>query len=217
MGVLDLLVPPACAGCRRYGTLLCDACLGSLSPLQDGDALFLAPAAGVLVGQQLEQAVAAFRHAAALRRILQRLKYGGASGVARALARAALPALDTLLADLAPDTPLVPVPVHLGRRRERGYNQAALLAGALADARGRRLVELLVRSRPTERQHHLDRSARLHNLRAAFALAPRHRAPPEVLLVDDILTTGATLEACAGILRAAGTQRVVGFAIAREV
>ena len=67
------------------------------------------------------------------------------------------------------------------------------------------------------RQHGLGRTARLHNLRGAFTLRHEARPPPAVILVDDILTTSATLEACAVVLRAAGATSVYGFAIAREV
>ena len=78
-------------------------------------------------------------------------------------------------------------------------------------------AELLVRRRATTRQHRLDRAARLRNLRDAFGVRPDARAPPAVILVDDILTTSATLEACAAVLRDAGAAQVFGFAVAREV
>jgi ComF family protein len=107
--------------------------------------------------------------------------------------------------------------VHPERLRQRGYNQAALIARELGSRAGLAVREILVRTRPTTRQHGLSRAARLQNLRGAFGL---RAAPPQsgtVLLVDDILTTAATLEACAEVLRAGGAPRVVGFAIAREV
>ena len=74
-----------------------------------------------------------------------------------------------------------------------------------------------LRQRATSQQHRLDRAARLRNLRDAFAVLADARPPPVAILVDDILTTSATLEACAAVLRAAGTTRVLGFAVAREV
>jgi predicted amidophosphoribosyltransferase len=103
------------------------------------------------------------------------------------------------------------------RERERGYNQAMLLAGHLARSVGMPVGPLLVRARETSRQHRLDRSARLRNLLGAVAVREDARPPPAVIVVDDILTTSATLEACASALRSAGADTVYGFAIAREV
>ena len=161
-------------------------------------------------------ALAAFAYEGTLRRVLQRLKYGGAARLAGPLAVAALPALRQV-ASLVGPAPLVPVPVHRDRLRERGYNQAALLAHALSQRAGLPVADLLQRERSTVKQHQLDRAGRLRNLRAAFSATPGTRAPAAVILVDDILTTSATLEACAMVLRAGGVRRVCGLAIAREV
>lgn len=217
MGLLELLLPPACAGCSRYGALLCEACAAELQPAASPADRFTTADPGIVVGDAVELAVAAFRHDGVARRALQRLKYGGAARLAPPLAARSLPALRCLQDMVDGDLLLVPVPVHADRRRQRGYNQAELLAVALAGGARLPLADLLVRVRPTLRQHGLGRAARLHNLRGAFVL----RSPPPplatVILVDDILTTAATLEACAEVLRAGGAKRVVGFAIAREV
>jgi len=136
--------------------------------------------------------------------------------LASPLASSALPALESLLAVSGP-APLVPVPVHALRRRQRGYNQAELLAIEMGRLTSLPVLDVLVRHRPTTRQHGLGRSARLHNLRGALAIG-RGASPPAVaIVVDDILTTSATLEACAEVLRRHGTARVFGFAVAREV
>jgi ComF family protein len=216
MSLLDLLAPPACAGCGSYGSAFCDRCRTSLRPAGNPADRFIAPDPAVVVGDALEVAVAAFTYEGALRKSLSRLKYGGASRVASLLAESAAPRLEALL-QLAAATALVPVPVHVERLRTRGYNQAELLALALGRHNGLTVVPALLRQRPTTQQHRLDRAARLRNLRDAFAAAPDARAPPAVILVDDILTTSATLEACATVLRAAGSSHVYGFAIAREV
>jgi ComF family protein len=213
--LLEVIVPPACAGCGAFGAILCPRCLAALRPARDPAAAFLAPDASVLAGGELELVMAAFRHEGIARRVLQRLKYGSAARLAAPLASASLACFDDLLAISGPAA-LVPVPVNVVRARERGYNQALLLAHGLGAARGLRVADLLTRSRATVRQHGLDRSARLANLRAAFT-ARGSRVPPRIILVDDILTTGATLEACASVLRAAGASQVFGFAIAREV
>jgi ComF family protein len=215
-GILELLVPPACAGCGRFGTVLCIGCRGRMREARDPRAAYLAADPATMTGTVLELGVAALRHEGVVRRCLQRLKYGGASRLAVILAAQSLPALDRLLALSGPAT-LVPVPLHPIRRRERGYNQAALVAQALAEARGLTLADILIRGRQTQRQHRLDRAARVQNLRSAIRVRPGRRAPARVILVDDILTTGATFEACAEVLREAGTREVFGIAIAREV
>ena len=99
----------------------------------------------------------------------------------------------------------------------RGYNQATLVARELSRLARLPLRDVLVRVRPTTKQHRLNRSARLANLRGAFAVAPGIAVPRTAILVDDILTTSATLEACASVLADAGCEAAYGFAIAREV
>jgi ComF family protein len=216
MALVDLFLPPACAGCGRYGADLCTRCRGSFQSASDPRDRFLAADPGIVVGDELEVAIAAFAYEGAIRRALSRLKYGGAARLAVPLADAALPVLRRLLLLTGPAR-LTPVPVHAERLRQRGYNQAALLAQSMAHMTRTPLADLLVRRRPTTQQHGLDRAARLRNLRAAFAFQPAARPPPTVVLVDDILTTSATLEACAAVLRDHGVHRVVGLAVAREI
>jgi ComF family protein len=216
MALIDVLLPPSCAGCGRYGSLLCDACRASFRSASPAAVTFVQADPGFVVGEALTLAMAAFRYEAAVRSALQRLKYGASARVARPLASQSQPAFRRLLEVTGP-VPIVPVPVHPDRRRERGYNQAALLAGWLGKAFGLPVIEPLIRVRATTKQHRLDRAGRLRNLRGAFRVAEGARPPPAVILVDDILTTSATLEACAGVLREAGCRAVYGFALAREV
>lgn len=211
MALLDLLMPPACAGCGRSGSLLCDRCVVALAPPFRAEDRFVAPDAGVALGDALVLAQSVFAYAGPMRRALAALKYSGASRLAPMLARAATPSLRTLLAISGPAA-LVPVPVHAERRRERGYNQAELIARALGPSHA-----ILERVRPTTKQHRLDRSARLANMRGAFRVASNASVPSVAVLVDDIITTTATLEACASVLREAGVEAVYGFAVAREV
>jgi len=215
MGLLDLLMPPACAGCGRYGEELCAACRGDLRPASASLDRFVVADRGVVVGDDLEVAIAAFVYDGAIRRALSRLKYGGASRLARPIAEAAAPHLAAIVGAL-PDPCLVPVPVHADRVRQRGYNQAALIAAHLARIFSLPAEAPLLRTRATVQQHRLNRAQRLRNLRQAFAMKLGSRAPPQVVLVDDILTTSATLEACAAALRQGGAGRVMGVAIARE-
>jgi len=117
-----------------------------------------------------------------------------------------------------PDRPdaLIPIPLHLTRLRERGYNQALELALPLAQALGIPLrADLLVRIQATPAQTGLDAKARRRNLRGAFEVGAGASLPRHVALVDDVMTTGATLRECARALRRAGIARVDAWALAR--
>src|SRR5687768_14801437 len=150
--LLDLLLPPACAACGRSGALLCPAWLGAFEAPSRPEDRFVAPDAGIVVGDALLVGMAAFAHGGPLRRALAALKYSGASRLAPILADAAAPSLTRLL-ELTGTATLVPVPVHRERQRERGYNQAALIARELAVRTRQPTAELLQRTRPTTKQH----------------------------------------------------------------
>ena len=110
--------------------------------------------------------------------------------------------------ELARDAVIVPVPLHPRKARERGYNQSVLLAETVARAAGggSRVVPLLQRVIDTETQTAFDRRTRMANLKNAFALTPGAELNPALhyLLVDDVFTTGSTLNSCARTLRRAG-------------
>ena len=140
------------------------------------------------------------------RSLVHALKYHHALHVLEDIARvmAAVPGY----ADYLGDAVLIPVPLHSRKERERHYNQSLLLAQTAAQITdGRtRVEELLRRVVDTESQTHYDREARQKNLKNAFALAPGATINPALryILVDDVFTTGSTLNACAGVLRRAG-------------
>ena len=157
-------------------------------------------------------------HAGTLRAIVHAFKYDGRRSLARPLAQRMRDAGDDWLraADVA-----VPVPLHPVRRWRRGFNQAADLAAHL----GVPVVHALRRTRHTARQVELSRAARLEALGGAFTLARRSGRRPaaaavrgrSVLLVDDVITTGATVEACAAGLRGAGARQVRALSAALAV
>jgi ComF family protein len=114
---------------------------------------------------------------------------------------------------------IVPVPLHRDRRRERGYNQAELIARPLAKRlRARIEPSLLVRTKPRPPKLLLSRAERWSSVRGAYAIREGLRVDNRsILLVDDVLTTGATLDSCARALRQAGASEVLGLTVARIV
>jgi ComF family protein len=160
----------------------------------------------------LEEIHAACVYAAPVDRLLLRFKFhrdlatGGLLAQLMAQAMATVPRPDAL----------VPVPLHYARLRQRGYDQALELARPLARALGLPLLTgALRRIRATAAQSQLDASQRRRNLKDAFAVPAGTALPAHVVLVDDVMTTGATLHAAALTLRRAGVQRVDAWVCAR--
>lgn len=111
---------------------------------------------------------------------------------------------------------LVPVPLHKRRERERGFNQARILAEAIGEQTGIPVADILLRARNTKAQKELDYEERLANLEETLALADgwEGRVPEAVVLVDDIYTTGSTIEACTAVLKKNGAEKVYFLAAA---
>ena len=144
---------------------------------------------------------------------VQRFKYQGWRRLAEPLA---LLMAERLTVEGLAAASVLEVPLHPERLRQRGFNQAELLARELRVQLGlARLPGELVRTRATPPQVGHDRRWRLENVRDAFAWRGDHLAGRSMLLVDDVATTGATLEACATTLKAAGAGAVIGVSVAR--
>jgi ComF family protein len=152
----------------------------------------------------------------ALRGVIHALKYRGRRRLAPALARA-LVGETAVRGVLEPGVVLVPVPLHPRRRRERGFNQAELLAQALATATQVRVAPTaLVRRKDTASQSGLSAAERRRNVKGAFVVRRRAAIGGRVVvLVDDVFTTGATVRACAEALTSAGAAEVRSVTVAR--
>lgn len=188
MSLLDLLFPPRCAGCGRYGANWCTRCADAIEPIPEG----------ILNGISL---VAGGRFAGPLQRAIHTYKYEGRRQLAADLA--------PLLAQAASRsgiriTALAAIPLHPQRLNERGFNQAERLARALGMALHLPLVGGLTRIVATPAQVGLRQAERRVNLAGAFAWTGTQAPPRGLALVDDVCTTGATLEAAAQAIQEAG-------------
>jgi len=148
--------------------------------------------------------------------LLLNLKHGDRTDLAPLLGRWLRRAGRALIAQA---DVVAPVPMHRSRLFRRRFNQAGLLAAGMTQGTGHRpALDLLERIRATPTQGHLSRLARSRNVRGAFAVRPKYRGELDgkrVLLVDDVFTTGATVEECARILRRAGVDAVDVITVAR--
>jgi len=194
---------PACSSCQRpftaashgTGATVCAPCLAR-PPRHDGIA-------------------AATLYNDASRRLILAFKRGGRIALAPLLARMML----ARLGQVDPDWTIVPVPLHRWRLWRRGFNQSALLGGEIARRTGARLaVDALLRIRATPGLGGLGRSQRARALKGSIRINPRcqqHLRGRKVVLVDDVLTSGATSDACVRVLKRAGVQQVVVACFAR--
>ncbi len=202
----ELIAPVRCAACDgavRRQSLFCAACACTVERAAHGSE-------GVP-----GSCIAAFEYGGALATAIGRLKYDGHADLGPRLGRSMVPT--ALALDGAVDL-VVPVPLHPRRLAERGYNQAALLAAPIARRLGATLrPRALARMRDTPQQVSMDRQSRLRNVEGAFIVRePARVRGARVLLVDDVRTTGATIDGCARALQEAGARRVFHLVLARR-
>ncbi|MEK7388093.1 MAG: phosphoribosyltransferase family protein [Elusimicrobiota bacterium] len=228
---LDCLLPRACAHCREdlpHGTgPLCAACADSLpEPPQPacvrcagrrpGAAPFCPECAGRPFDCRLIRAAAGHRGSAAS--LVHAFKFRNSRSAARAAGRV-MAAHFRVRPELSGFEALAAVPSHPRRQRERGYNQADILAREVAAASGLPLLETLERARAGTPAWRLGRRERRAELARSFATVRNARALiacRRILIIDDVAATGTTLEACAKALRAAGAADVAGYVFARS-
>jgi ComF family protein len=231
---LDVVLPPQCLSCKSVVAepgAVCAACwsrMRFIAPPQCACCGIpfenIAPPEGTLCGACLAErpgfvrARAAFRYDEGGRGLILAFKHGDRTDAAPAYARWLLRAGGELVADA---DLIAPVPLHWTRLFARRYNQAALLAEAVGRLANKPVIpDMLLRRRRTPSQGRMSRAERLRNVRGAFAVANRCRhglKGRRVLLVDDVMTTGATIEAAVAALLRAGAGAVDALTLARVV
>ncbi|MBI3335037.1 MAG: ComF family protein [Candidatus Portnoybacteria bacterium] len=240
--VLDLFFPVFCLACQKEGRYLCERCTGFV-----GEASFICPVCetSTFTGETheackgrytLDGLIGVWEYEGVIKQLLLRIKYGGVAHAAQETIELAFrtatkdtarfsPFLSFLLAQ---DTALTFVPMWKRKERKRGYNQAALMAKEIAVISAHSVASLLQKTKDTKAQTELGKEERLQNVRGTFRFnaqysnpntekIPNFLMPKNVVLVDDVWTTGATMKECCKVLKKAGVEQVWGFTLARTV
>ena len=221
--LLELVYPTQCALCGWSGQLICPTCFGSLSFIESDICLQCGKPSYRQVEQCREcrgkqfifsQSRSLGLYQGNLKELIHKLKYGNCRGLAKIFARLLIEHIesDFFLVDL-----VTSVPLSKEKQSERGFNQAQLLAEHIARKLNQPFVEILYQHKKTEDQSRLQADERRKNVRGAFGakqdLLPREM---DVLLVDDVFTTGSTANECSKALRKAGAGSIRVATIARS-
>jgi len=229
--VASLVYPPTCTICsasvglREYLCADCEAKLGRIlppfcakcsEPFEGAITTTFSCANCAHRALYFEAAVSAFRSRGIARHVILNFKYGRQIHLRHLVGRWLLAAFDDPRLRERRFDVIVPVPLHPARQRERGFNQAALLAERLGPHLGVPVRSVLQRVRYTTTQTAFDRGERIQNLRHAFRLRKNADVRKlSVLLIDDVLTTGSTLSECARVLKENGARCVYAATAAR--
>lgn len=234
-GVLDVLFPVVCFGCGREGRYVCEECEKFV-----GEAAFICPVCqqSSFTGEYHEQCrtrygldglVSIWEYEGLVKELISQMKYKGvthavgeivtrAFGVMTQNLQRATPFLSFLLSG---DTYITYVPMAKSKEKKRGFNQAACLARDIGNITKKEMLPLLQKIKDTPSQTELDKEQRLKNVQDSFRfkseINSKFQIPKNVVLVDDIWTTGATLKECCKVLKKAGVGKVWGFTLARTV
>lgn len=203
--LLSLLAPPLCAACggdAAGADPLCARCRSRLVGLGHDQPAVAGAAAW-----------APFAYSGPARSLVGALKFGGVRSAAAVMAAQVLAGVPSGLLAGA----LVPVPLHPVRAARRGFNQADLIARELSSRSGLPLLDCLQRLGPPTRQVGRDRAGRARSIAGRIAVAPGTTQPHALVVVDDVITTGSTIAACAEALRRAGATHVTAVSYARTI
>lgn len=238
MNLLDLLFPKRCVGCGRWGGCLCQSCLKEIQPLN----FYLCPICerpsmggtthvNCQTKYNLNGLVSCFCYKPPLKNLIFKLKYRFLFSLAEELDSLMIKNLKSkfkkgggavLRSFLKKKPVVIPVPLHAWRFNWRGFNQASFLAKAVAQEFGLRFCEdLLLRTRFTSPQTFLKRQERKSNVKGVFEVNSKYSLNilisqyPNILLVDDVWTTGATIKTCANLLKRKGAKEVWALTLVR--
>ena len=202
--IIDILAPRKCVGCGKEGKYICEKC-----------GLFLSEAPSVFMTNGLEELVSAWEYEGLIKKIILKIKYDGMFDAIDELAEKAFEIREPYVPE---DTTITFVPMSRKKEMQRKFNQAELIAKKVGEITGREVLPLLEKIKDTPSQTELNKEERIENVKGAFcSMSDIKQTWENVLLVDDVWTSGATMQECCRILKRSGVKRVWGFTLARTV
>jgi len=214
MGVVDLVFPKRCGGCKKEGEFICKECQRKLWKPKP-----ICPRCGTISkdgwthkrcweSEGMERLIVGLPYKGLVQKCLKSVKYKSSWAIIESMYRLGrLPKLKGAV--------VTSVPMWRGKERERGFNQAEIIAKMLAKTNRLRHLRMLLRERGTKAMYGLNKQERGENVRGAFQVVKDLEIPKRVILVDDVWTTGATMRECTRELKKGGVKEVWGAVLAR--
>lgn len=206
--VSDIILPRTCFGCGKEGKYVCEQC-----------DLFLSEAPNLFQQGDLEELFSAWEYDGLIKNIILEIKYKGMFDAIDELVEKVLSTPDVKFVQHLELDAITFVPMFKKKEKQRGFNQAELIANKLGEMTGGKMLSLLEKVKDTSSQTKLDKTERAANVKGSFSycLTSEVKQVDNVLLVDDVWTSGSTMKECARVLKKSGAKRIFGFTIARTV
>lgn len=208
--ILDLLFPKKCVACNASGSFLCKNCFGKIECFDD-----------VFIKERFKNLSGIFAIAplkGTIREAIHAFKYEGVKELTKDLAGLTVQHLSVGGMPFIRRRVLLPVPIHRSKLVDRGFNQSELLAKELTRRLGLKIESsVLIKTKATAAQINLKKNERKENVKDVFMVKDASKIKSKkILLVDDVITTGSTLEECAKVLKKAGARDVMGLVVAKD-
>ena len=201
--IIDIIFPRNCLGCGKEGKYICEKC-----------DLFLSETPSLFSQGSLEELVSIWEYEGLIKEIILKIKYYGAFEAINELVEKAFKIRKPYIPE---NTVITFVPMFKKKEKRRGFNQAEIIAKKVGEMTGSNVLSLLEKTKDTPSQTKLDKEERLKNIRGLFKRKEGIICNSNVLLVDDVWTSGATMKECARVLKKSGVKRIFGFTLARTV
>ena len=203
--VTDLLIPIQCVACGKEGKYICEKC-----------SLFLSETPSIFPEAGLEELISIWEYEGVVKKIIYKIKYDGMVDAINELVGRAFGIREPHIPE---NTIITFVPMFIKKEKQRGFNQAELIAKKVGEITGREVLPLLKKIKDTPSQTELNKEGRMLNVKDSFLFRPglNRAVEKNILLVDDVWTSGATMQECCRVLKRAGVKKIWGFTLARTV